>query len=462
MNRIDEYNELLNQLEKIPAQLDSTIQSAINKGGKARRIRRFVIMPLSSATLFFVTFVIMVNVSATFAIACGKIPIISELAKAVAFSPSLATAVENDYVQLINLEQTQNEITMRVEYVIVDQKQLNIFYTLNSEVYFKMSSSPQIKSIIGEPLEGYKLSTGVSDVPNGEMRQITADFVDVDMPNGLVLNCNVHDNGGNTQIKPVNEAPAPTSAPGDFLTKEVFEQPQYIAEFSFALNFDQNFTTQGENITLNKEFILDGQKLVLTSAEIYPSHIRINLNDDETNTAWLQSLSFYIENENGEKFESIKNGVSATGKENSKMMAAYRLESSFFSESKSLTLYITDVVWLEKENNKAFVNLANKKTENMPEGVALEAAERNGNNWILTFTAKYKEKGMMYQLFESKYYDEAENVYEYKSSSSMSDDNKEVFRHMFALTNYPHDTVYLQLSYTSTVRLSEPVEIKIK
>ena len=54
-----------------------------------------------------------------------------ELAQAVAWSPSLSAAVENDYVQPIGQSQTVNGVTATVEYVIVDRKQLSIFYTLD-------------------------------------------------------------------------------------------------------------------------------------------------------------------------------------------------------------------------------------------------------------------------------------------------------------------------------------------
>ena len=72
--------------------------------------------------------------------ACGGVPLLRELAKAVSFSPSLSAAVENEYVQPIGLSQTKNGITATMEYVIVDQKQVNIFYTLKGEGYETLSA----------------------------------------------------------------------------------------------------------------------------------------------------------------------------------------------------------------------------------------------------------------------------------------------------------------------------------
>ena len=83
---------------------------------------------------------LLVNLSVPFARACGNVPVLRELARAVAWSPSLSAAVENDYVQPIGQSQTVNGITATVEYVIVDQKQVNIFFTLKGEGYETLSA----------------------------------------------------------------------------------------------------------------------------------------------------------------------------------------------------------------------------------------------------------------------------------------------------------------------------------
>lgn len=76
--------------------------------------------------------------------------------------------------------------------------------------------------------------------------------------------------------------------------------------------------------------------------DIYPTHMRIIWADEEENSAYLKKMRFYVENEEGERFDEVGNGITATGKEDSPMMNSYRVESSFFSKSKELTLYITE------------------------------------------------------------------------------------------------------------------------
>ena len=249
--------------------------------------------------------------------------------------------------------------------------------------------------------------------------------------------------------------------------------PDVISTFNFTLNFDPAYTQKGEIINLNRGFVLDGQHLTATTVEIYPTHIRLNLADNESNTAWLQSLTFYLENEDGKRFEAISNGITASGSIDSPFMKSHRLESPFFSHSRNLTLYITAAVWLDKDMERVKVDLANDVADKLPEGVKLEQSVRKGNSWQLTFSGAERKENSSYQLFGNKYYDEAGNEYEYNSWSSGATgyfDEKAnkyvetpgVFRVQFSLTDYPFDTVYLSPSFSRTATLVAPVEIKVK
>ena len=464
MNRKEEYWNLLKELDTAPPALEHTITRAKARVKRTNRIRRFFTIPVSSIAAFLIAFITIVNVSTTFAMACGQIPLLRELAAAVAFSPSLKAAVENEYVQPMGFEQSENGITMRVEYVIVDQKQLNIFYSLQSQIYSHMDAATDIESPDGTPMEGYSIISGSFGSENGDLRRITVDFTDGDMPGSLLLTCRVHDNGSDVTAVPVPDDPGNT---------EAYAEPEPISTFVFTLTFDPTYTGKGEVITLNQIFELDGQQLTATTVEIYPTHIRLNLADSEDNTAWLQSLTFYLENEMGEKFEAITNGITATGSVDSPFMASHRLESSFFSGSRHLTLYITDAVWLDKDMERVKIDLAGGTAETLPEGVELIQAVRGGDGWQLMFAGVERTENASYQLFGTTYYDEAGSKYEYDSWSTETGGyyDEATERHVeapggflvrFALKDYPYDTVFLSPCFSRTVHLETPVEIQVK
>lgn len=113
----------------------------------------------------------------------------------------------------------------------------------------------------------------------GELVEIKRDFVDRDVPGILDLTLSVYpaeqDGGG---------PPAENTGDGYF-DQPVDDQPAYLAEMTFHLEFDPYFTAQGTLLELNRTFALDGQTFTLQEAEIYPTHLRLTLTADPDNTA---------------------------------------------------------------------------------------------------------------------------------------------------------------------------------
>ena len=94
MNRKEEYQALLSQLEQeTPAALDGCGEKARRKAHR----RRGWGTSLVSLGGVAAAFVLMVNLSVPFALACSKIPGLRELTASLVFSESLKLAVENDF-----------------------------------------------------------------------------------------------------------------------------------------------------------------------------------------------------------------------------------------------------------------------------------------------------------------------------------------------------------------------------
>ncbi len=464
MDRLEEYRVLLEELEQTPPALDGCVERAESRLRRKRWTRR-VKSALGVACAVMLVFVVLVNTFPSFAYACGRIPLLRELAQVVAFSPSLSAAVDNQYVQPIEQEQSAQEITARVEYVIVDQKQVNIFYTLDSPRYQALEATPQITDLDGKALEGYSISAGNWGTANGELNYYTLDFVEGSVPQGLRLTLAVRDRGS---WDVTYEAPADDEFGEDASAQESGK----LCELSFDLHFDPEYTEKGEEIILNQTVLLDGQQLTLTTAEIYPTHIRVNFADVPENTAWLKSLAFYLENEKGQRFEAIDNGITATGSPDSPMMVSHRLESSYFSDSKHLTLCITQVTWLDKDMERVRLDLDKTEAQRLPQGVTFTKAEHHNDGWKLTFLAKRYQEHHSYQLWANTYYDESGKSFELNrwttgGSLWLDEDGEAVqdegyFITTIPLLNYPDDVVYLCPHFSRIVNLEQIVRVNIR
>ncbi|MBQ7920591.1 MAG: DUF4179 domain-containing protein [Lachnospiraceae bacterium] len=461
MNRMEELQELLNELEEPVPALEDTVNRARRR--KAKRNRR--ITALVSVAAVFVLFVGLVNFSTPVAYACSKIPIIKELAEAVTFSPSLSDAVENEFVQPMNLYKEDGGVSATVEYLIVDQKQVNVFFRLDSEHYAGLGTDPKVKSADGSSPTPCAYGLSEWDVENGELRCLTIDFMDEDVPQSLLITMDIYDRGDVAAGEPM-EVAAPENISDDMFS-DMEEPRMYVAYFEFLLEFDPLFTAAGKVFDINETIEMDGQQITFTQMEVYPTHLRVNVEESGKNTAWLKSLDFYIETDWGMQFDTISNGISATGSEDGKSMASFRADSSYFYEAEHLEIVITGVEWLNKDMEKMYLNLETGETGQLPEGVRFKAATKQAEGWILEFEAQYRRENHHHQLFASEFYDAAGERYEINSWSSTfgeENENGEIsyFIEEFPLKDYHETEVWLCPHYSHMWTPEEPVRIEVK
>lgn len=442
MNRMEEFASLMEELEaEVPA-LEGTLERAKKRAAR----KKLIIRPLTSFAACFAVFVLLVNFCTPVAYACSLVPGLRELAEAVTFSRSLTNAVENEYVQPMDLTQTDHGITATVEYLIVDQKQVNVFYRLDSQEYDGLDASPRIFISDGKSA-GYNLTNSSFGADNGELRSFCIDFTEDDVPESLILRLHVSHTGADAMI-PV----APENV-DDYLFNDVFEEPEYIVSFDFLLEFDPQFTATGRIYPINQTLDLEGQKITISDMEVYPTHLRLNVQGHEENTAWLEMLYFYIETNTGEVFDMASTGFIATSKGSEPDTKSYRADSPYFYIAKDLKIVITGAQWLRKDMEKVYVNLATGETGPLPEGVALHSAARQADGWLVEFRAQFREGNYQHSIMSHDYFDAEGNQYTFNVLSSVAgdpDENGEVtyFIEQFPLRDYPYDEVWLSPAYS--------------
>ena len=87
MDRMEEYKALRDAPEELPPALEGAVARARARA-RRRRLWRRISAPAGSAAAGFAAFVLLVNLSTPFALACGRVPVLKELAAAVAFLAS--------------------------------------------------------------------------------------------------------------------------------------------------------------------------------------------------------------------------------------------------------------------------------------------------------------------------------------------------------------------------------------
>ena len=444
MNRKNEFEAMIEELNQPAPGLEATMDRAYKK--KRKRTTQMIVRPLAGLAACFAVFVLLVNFCAPVAYACSLVPGLRELAAAVTFSRSLTDAVENEFVQPMDLSQTDNDITAEVAYLIVDQKQVNVFYSLESDKYESLDADPEVRNAEGGHLPCGYSSTGFG-AENGELRCLSIDFVDDNVPASLRIKLDVYTNG----IR--HENVAPEQAVDDIYSDDPYEETDYLAHFDFLLEFDPKFTATGKVFPVNQTVILEGQSITITDIEVYPTHMRVDIAESEDNTAWLKRLDFYIETDWGMKFDPVSNGITATGSTDSPSMVSYRADSTYFYEADHLKLVITGAQWLRKDMETTYLNLVTGEHGELPEGAEFDSARKQGSGWVVKFQAAYDEDKPMYQLFGHLFYDADGNEYEINQWSSMYGDPDEegnitYFYDEFPLLKFTGDEVWLSPHYS--------------
>lgn len=394
MNRKDEYGNLLKELETPNPAVEYTLIRA-----KARnRRRKWIYTPAAALACIFSCFVLLINVSAPAALACSKIPVLKELTELFHFNQSMEAAIDNDYVQELNLKQMKNGITVSLDYAVLDQKQINIFYHVTMKNSEELAPNGLAISSVNFCLEngedaqasivwsGYL--TSLSDI---DMRTITVDFVEETVPSVLILKMEIcKDRIQEDEFSPVS-----------------YDVP--VASFDFTIHFDPDFyKTEGKFKEMNQDFELYGQKFTLTTVEIYPTYFQFNLKSDRNNTLWLKDLEFYMKGENEEKLDSKTNGISSISNADSPEYLSYRAESPWFYHGGNFDLVLTGAGWLAKDYKKFQLDLNTGKAEGEPDFVTdISVSQEKSGKVIVIRTTPFQSERMIH----FSCYDENDNYF---------------------------------------------------
>ena len=461
MNRTEEYNALLHELEQTPPELDGTVDRARARLRRRRAGRRWGI-PAAGLAGVAAAFVLLVNYSMPFAQACSTVPVLRELMAAVAFSPSLKLAVEHNYAQYIGAEQTQNGVTLRLEYLILDQGQLRFFLKVDGPHGHYMASA-DLADGDGVPLEGCAISSSAFDP--GELTGAVSVHVSDDtfcFPEVLRLTLHLEGEDGGAV-----DAPRPALGDGEETT------PAYEGDFFFEIPLDASHLNDVVSIPMGDWVEVDGQRLRF-ALDSYPTYGRLTVEEHPDNTASLAGLDFYLEDETGNKYEDNPSGsLSALGN-------AHMCDTTFFADPAHLTLYITRLEWLEPDRAWVTVDLEQGVAlDPLPDGVELAVNRTEDSITELAFLApeppESDENTMVsYQVCGGSYRAPGGETCYFSTHSSLHVGElwygtdaaftvpEGYFVELYPLVGYDAPTVELSLHFTQRKDLGTPIPVILK
>ena len=289
MNRNEEYKELLEKLDGV-----SVPEKTVAKAVRRKRIHSAVTKPLLSVAIFFLAFVLIVNVSPTVARALDSIPVIGNITRAVTFATrSVVDAVKNGYQQPLDMYDTDGEYSAKLNYLVADEKNVSFTFELTGDLPKQILP----RCAYGSEEEFVTLYCEGND--DNTVLTAATTYVDQDIkyPNSGTLTIKLYDitlpDGAHYVFGPDGSLTIEYATPEDEEeAKNRSEVP--FAEFSFDVTVDKSSIGKMKHYDVCSELDIEGQKICITAIDMYPTFTAVTIEADEANTARIRDLDFNL------------------------------------------------------------------------------------------------------------------------------------------------------------------------
>ena len=135
--KLEKRKNVINQVEIPLDKLQMSVRNGFEKAKQEKTRKRMIakrsILSIAMVAILFIAFVTSVNVSPAFANKVSAIPGLDRVVALIQNDKGLVAAVEHDIYQPVNVSQTEHGITVTLDGVIVDEKGMVIFYTVESK-----------------------------------------------------------------------------------------------------------------------------------------------------------------------------------------------------------------------------------------------------------------------------------------------------------------------------------------
>lgn len=360
MKRNEAWDDLLNQAEQIPDELETRLNRTIARAERREKRRRWL-KPLIGVTGTAAAFVLLVNSSVTFALAASRVPIVRELVEAVAFDPSLKAAVAHDYVQLVGDTYSQDGLTVKIEYLIADPMNVSVFYSLSDEQGRDLELIPHLQDTAGNALPA-SMTFGEEGMEKNEGEKGLFDtlrtYLGLDKVQKTLYTWRLHateEGVIQTQLQlHVEVRTQEIWQDADMYEmdeRESQDTPAVLFTLDIPITIEPQFLQSGKIFPVGQTADVLGQKLTIDEIEVYPSNTRITWHTDPENDAWLTYLPFYLTDEDGNRVDGIRNGVSGTGNDRDYGGGAIWLDSAWYDTAEHLTVHLDDAAIVPKDQD---------------------------------------------------------------------------------------------------------------
>lgn len=469
MKRNEAWEDLLTQAEQIPDELETRLNRTIARAERREKRRRWL-KPLIGVTGTAAAFVLLVNSSVTFALAASRVPIVRELVEAVAFDPSLKAAVAHDYVQLVGDTYTQDGVTVTVEYLIADPMNVSVFYSLSDEQGRELELVPDLFDANGNSLP-VSVSFGEERIERNESEKGLFDtirgYLGLDKVQKTLYTWRLHateEGVIQTQLQlHVEVRTQEIWQDADMYEmdeRESQDTPAVLFTLDIPITIEPQFLQSGKIFPVGQTADVLGQKLTIDEIEVYPSNTRITWHTDPENDAWLTYLPFYLTDEDGNRVDGIRNGVSGTGNDRDYGGGAIWLDSAWYDTAEHLTVHLDDAAIVPKDQDTVLLQ-ADGQLTGLPDYIEQVEAEGYPDEAAHTFRIRTKKGTYHTNTAPFSEFIDADGVRDSFSSVStlVAGEKGDTFTNIYPMPQGVRYPLTLFVDFAPGQKLEHPIEV---
>ena len=254
---------------------------------------------------------ILTNTSHDYVKATKDIPILNKINELFSLNKNMLVAIENDYIQELNITKQQGDIQVKVDYMIADEKNIYLFYQVTDKNN-RLSYTPnEYEASIDLHKEGYSAGWSTNETDEYDIIQYELNYM---------------------------------------------EEKFSIDSFDFVIHYlgnkiiipitiDQEKIAKAKTYDINQTIKVEGQELIITKVEIYPLAMEIHTIQGDDNTYFVDNAVFELEVNGKVRDKELGTQSYGPARDENTLIETYVMPSTYFlGDNISLTLKSVELI----------------------------------------------------------------------------------------------------------------------
>lgn len=275
---------------------------------KRNKHKRIYLNILKTCFCVFACIFVLTNTSSDYVKATKDIPILNKINELFSLNKNMLVAIENDYIQELDIIEELGNIKVDVDYMVVDEKNIYLFYQVfenNNRLDSGYSASIELNK------DGYSSSTSYDKTDEYDILQYNIHYIEDDF---------------------------------------VLDDFDFVIEYKtnkviIPITIDKEKIAKAKVYDVNQTFIVEGQEFIITKVEVYPLAMEIYTDQAENNTYFVDNANFELTVNGKVRDKDLGTQGYGLSRDSGNNVKTYIMPSTYFlGDNISLTLKSVELI----------------------------------------------------------------------------------------------------------------------